>query len=82
MSFQRGKLITCDRCNESVFVKYNKSSFTDGGFTENENYDPTPEGWVFEPEIGHLCPVCHRVFKETMTKFLGYDRTPDKWKVL
>lgn len=82
MSSQRGKLITCDRCGESTFVKYHKSSFMDGGYTEQEHYDPTPEGWEWESGVGHLCPSCNRLFKETMTKFLGYDKTPEKWRVL
>lgn len=81
MSSQRGKLITCDRCGESVFVKELdvKEKETDGGFIRWNEYkyeDIPEEGWAdvyfgveYTASIYTLCSTCMHLFDFTKTRF-------------
>lgn len=73
MASQRGKMVSCDRCGESIFIKEleAKENETDGGFTRwNEyKYEDLPEGWgavAFGKGWGGvshtLCPRCSELF--------------------
>ena len=87
MGSQRGKLITCDRCGESIFLKeleVNEKE-TDGGFTRwNEyKYENIPEGWknvnfglLFNPGY-MLCQHCHELFDKYRMMFFGIEERDD-----
>lgn len=56
MSEVNGKMLTCDRCGDTVFLK-------EGEYL----YEKAPEGWAYhnEPALvgawgGHLCPYCEK----------------------
>jgi DNA-directed RNA polymerase subunit RPC12/RpoP len=78
MSEQRGKLLTCDRCGKTVFLKEleAKERDTDGGYTRWNEYkheDP-PEGWTYKYfgdyiKRYNLCPECSKKLEETREKF-------------
>lgn len=79
MSEQRGKLITCDRCGERIFIKeldVNEKE-TDGGFTRwNEyKYEDLPEGWGSVSfgkgwnSYSMLCPGCSELFEKYRDTF-------------
>lgn len=81
MSEQRGKLLTCDRCGETVFLKELKATEkdTDGGFTrwnEYEHEDP-PEGWSYKyfgdlrSNGYNLCPECSQKLEEAHAMFFN-----------
>lgn len=56
-----GKLLTCDVCGESVFLKYVETKDYDGGFTHLRTFEKKPEGWTYINPFKHevqLCPSC------------------------
>ena len=83
MSEQRGKLVMCDRCGESIFVKELVATEreTDGGFTRwNEyKYEDLPEGWSSATfgrgfcENYKLCPHCYELFEKYRKMFFGIE---------
>lgn len=85
MAEQRGKLVTCDRCGESIFVKELKAEEKerDGGFTRwNEyTYEDLPNGWDhvyfgYNFYGGMICPTCVAIFELAREEFWG----PEKLK--
>lgn len=58
MSEQVGKLLECDRCGKTVFLKRTGEYVADGGYVRKDTYEDRPEGWLYETRVGHLCPVC------------------------
>lgn len=58
MSEVEGKLLTCDVCGKTVFLKYVGDGETDGGFTRWRKYEDKPEGWSVSYGFGTLCPSC------------------------
>lgn len=83
MSEQRGKLVTCDRCGESIFVKELKAEEKDrdGGFTRwNEyTYEELPSGWDtvcfgYNFKGGMLCPKCVAIFELAREEFWGFEK--------
>lgn len=68
MSEARGKLLTCDRCGTTVFVK-------EGEYL----YEKAPEGWAYhgEPELNgawgcHLCPNCEKRYRGVLKDFMEH----------
>lgn len=74
MSEAKGKLLTCDRCGETVFLSAVSESLLDGGFTKNTKFEDAPGGWDYHREPGaygcHLCPTCNKSFKSIMKAFM------------
>lgn len=71
MSEEKGKLVTCNRCGTTHFRKYISTERLDGGYSTSEKYEELPEGWLFEIQIGHLCPVCAGDFRSFITSFMN-----------
>lgn len=78
MAEVRGKLLTCDRCGTTVFLKVIKESDLDGGFTKYTKFEDAPEGWEYHREPGtygcHLCPTCNKTYKSILKDFIGFYR--------
>ncbi len=68
-----GKLITCQRCNNTIFLKYTKSRHFDGGYTTVDDFEPLTEGWrqYIDPFKGHLCPKCNEEYSKMVDVFFG-----------
>lgn len=65
-----GKMITCDRCGENVFLKIIDTKVTDGGYTKSDVYESKPENWGRDTERGRdLCPSCFGYYKEIVNDF-------------
>lgn len=64
MSQTNGRLTTCDICGATVFSACIGEGETDGGFTRWNKFEPLPEGWMHEWDIGlgYLCPTCSAKF--------------------
>ena len=90
MAEQRGKLVTCDRCGESIFVKELKveEKDRDGGFTRwNEyTYEGISSGWtkvsftrlhIGSPVCYQLCPDCTKIFDRAYNQFFGIEEADD-----
>lgn len=70
MSEVCGKLVTCDRCGETVFLKVTGEKVADGGFTRWNTFEAFPEGWEWHHEPGRLCPKCNEEYKKLLKDFL------------
>lgn len=52
---KKGVDLICDVCGVSTFVKRTKERSNSG---DNEVYEATPEGWIYEEKTEVLCPEC------------------------
>lgn len=70
MSEIEGKLLTCDLCGETVFLKYVETKDYDGGFTKARVYEDRPDGWqtwiVTNVIHNTLCPSCNKRMQEAL----------------
>lgn len=71
MSEQIGKMITCDRCGKTVFLKCTGPIYLDGGFSKVVNFEKSPKGWEHhaDKELGLLCPECEIDYQKMVSKF-------------
>ena len=69
MSKVKGELLTCDRCGETIFLKYLEKGYADGGYTTWDKYE-NAEGWGYEVHY-NLCPKCMEEYKEMINDFFG-----------
>lgn len=60
MSEVEGKLLVCDVCGKTVFLKYVGDGKGDGGFTRWRKYEDRPEGWGRFATFSMLCPSCFK----------------------
>lgn len=86
MSEKSGKLITCDRCGETLFLKYTGevglSNYAGPG--TRSTYEDLPKTWMHNSGFGHLCPFCAGVFVRWLKEFFGedkYEKFAPVWKV-
>ena len=77
----KGNLIICDRCGTSHFCKKIGEIATDGGYTVYDEFEPTPPEWMWEPEIGYLCPECAKTFKTFIKDFMGDKSIAPAWRL-
>lgn len=80
MSEQKGKMITCSRDNNFVFLKYIGKGEADGGYTTWDEFEPLPKEWMYQSECGYLCPECAKQFKIFVNKFFN-GNVCYKWKM-
>lgn len=73
MAEVNGKIVMCDRgqCGATVFLKCTGEGETDGGFTRWNKFEPLPEGWGRQIEVGTLCPKCNAEFKRLRDDFMN-----------
>jgi hypothetical protein len=69
MAAINGKLIICDRCGETAFLKCVGEGEMDGGFTRWNKFEPTPDGWGNHRETGLLCPCCDLEYTKLVEMF-------------
>lgn len=68
MSVVNGKLITCDRCKNTIFCKCTGEGERDGGYTRWNKFEEAPD-WSCQYEIGNLCPACTQEYNNMITDF-------------
>lgn len=80
----KGMMVACARCDDKFFRRRlrTENNFGFGGNTY-EVYEELPESWLYQEEIGYLCPVCTCAFKDLMSGFFDGDlsKLPPKWRV-
>ena len=71
MSEQIGKMITCDRCGKTVFLKYTGTTSLSEDYGKVDNFEKRPEGWEYHTnkELGLLCPECEGAYRRVVRKF-------------
>lgn len=71
MAEKVGKMITCDRCGETVFLKCIGEGETDGGYTRWNKFEAAPEGWAYHLDVGRLCPKCDSLYTGIIKSFMN-----------
>ena len=70
MAETEGKLLTCDLCGKTVFLKYVETKAYDGGYTRVRRYEDKPDGWqvwhVSNVINSMLCPSCNERMQEAL----------------
>lgn len=66
------KPIICNRCGETVLLKYFGTKYYDGGFSANYSFENWPEGWSHHDTTGTLCPDCEKIYHSTLQSFMDY----------
>lgn len=70
-----GRLVTCDRCGKTVFLKCTGEGECDGGFTRWNTFESLPEGWKFNVKVGDnwadLCPHCFEAYAAVMDRYMN-----------
>lgn len=80
MSRRDGRIYTCDRCGEQVFLRLIGKETLDGGFTSYNQFEKLPDGWTFESRWD-LCPECSRQYQQAIDQFMGDERIEHKKQV-
>lgn len=72
MAEVNGKMVTCDRCGESIFLACTGEGERDGGFTRWTKFEPLPKGWEVHEVPGDkylkTCPSCSALWCEVLTE--------------
>ena len=81
MAEVNGKMMTCDRCGDSVFLQLTRTHEPDGGLSRWDEFRDLPDGWGYTtlmfclPSAGDrvlLCPGCSRAFTDMQRAFWGF----------
>ena len=82
MAETEGKLLTCDLCGATVFLKYVGDGEADGGLTKWRRYEDRPDGWqtwhVTDVIHSTLCPSCNERMQEALLACVGKIREEKK----
>lgn len=77
MAEVNGKMVTCDRCGKSIFLKCTGEKEMDGGFTRWNTFEKLPDTWGHHYEVGTLCPDCDAEYVAMVTEF---NKKKREWK--
>ena len=64
--------LICNRCGETVLLKYLGTEYYDGGFTARQSFEKWPDGWSHHDTTGTLCPNCEKMYQELLQSFMDY----------
>lgn len=79
MSELIGKQVQCNRCNTTIFLKFiEKESH---GFSDVDRYEKLPDDWLYENQIGHLCPDCAYLFRSFIADLMAGARIAPSWSL-
>jgi len=75
MSVTEGKLLTCDMCGKSVFLKFVGEKEADGGYTKWREYEKS-DGWIMNVHVGNIwlgnvCPECGELLQKSLTEIIN-----------
>ena len=69
MSSINGRMLTCDRCGKSIFLKCTGEGVADGGYTRWNTFENPPEDWNCVKDVGSVCPECWEDFQIMMERY-------------
>lgn len=71
MTAIEGKLLTCDCCGETIFLKYIGDGETDGGYTRWRKYEKA-DGWdslrIGDYNLANICPKCLKEMQDAVRR--------------
>ena len=70
MSRINGQIVTCERCQATIFRECTGEKERDGGFTRWNTFAPLPEDWGSGPNHEDLCPKCNALWENLKTDFM------------
>lgn len=70
MGAANGRLLTCDRCGQTLFLK-ETGEHAEWDETPRKTYESMPDTWLYENPIGYLCEQCAEDFRYWVTEFMG-----------
>jgi hypothetical protein len=72
---EEGKLVTCDLCGATVFLRCVETREYDGGFSRVRTFEKKPDGWqtwhVSNVISSTLCPSCNERMQEALLACIG-----------
>lgn len=71
MGARKGKLITCDRCGATLFLKFLGTEDGSNYGGAYDKYDPLPDDWMYQTCAGYMCPECAKQFKTFVNEFFN-----------
>lgn len=78
MTAIEGKMLTCDVCGKSIFLRFIGEREADGGYTKWREYE-NADGWtsihVGEISLGNVCPKCGELLQNAMTEIINEIRS-------
>lgn len=72
MAEKIGKLIICDLCGASEFLRHVRTNVHNGGFTHVDVYESPPDGWEYSTDLrAKLCPNCSAAWEKCKEDYLN-----------
>lgn len=79
MANVNGKICSCDRCGEKIFVKVINEKEMDGGFTRYNVFEDMPDGWGYDYRVEmDLCPECKKELDSIIILYKDGNKNPLK----
>lgn len=63
-----GKLVTCDRCGEAIFLTKLDDKVLDGGYTRIQQHTDIPQSWGMV-ERKNVCSKCNSLYQSIMAQY-------------
>lgn len=77
MSSCNGRLLTCNRCGKTTFLKHIGTGETDGGWTHWDKFEPAA-GWDMISGLGDVCPDCKAEYNKVFEEYRNGCRREEK----
>lgn len=79
MTAIEGKMLTCDVCGKSLFLKFVGEREADGGYTKWREYE-NADGWTMNVHVGEIwlknvCPECGELLQKSLTEIINEIRS-------
>ena len=79
MAKVNGRIYSCDRCGDKIFVKTIGDKEMDGGFTRYNTFEDMPDGWGYDCRVGmDLCPECKEELDSIIKLYKDGNKSPLK----
>ena len=83
MAKVNGRIYSCDRCGDQIFVKVVGEREMDGGFTRYNTFEEMPEGWGYDRCVEmDLCPKCKQELDSLIALYKDGNNNPLKTLLL
>ena len=75
MSATEGKMLTCDVCGKSTFLRFVGEKEADGGYMKWREYEKS-DGWIMNVHVGdiwlqNVCPECGELLRKSLSETIA-----------